>query len=120
MLNKPYSKEQQLFKNKTKAAKKKSKNKPTEKELTYLQWLQTKKFTCFVCGSKNMIQMHHIKERSTDAKNHKELIPLCFNHHLGMQLSPHGTPTAWRVTYSIEEQRAAANKIYEEFENEKK
>ncbi len=86
------------------------KNKPrsTAEERDYLDWLHQQETQCFQCGTFNNIEWHHVKEYSTDKKNHNELIPLCKYHHTGHTLSPHGTPRQWRNMYPIEVQRAEA------------
>lgn len=104
-----YSKEQQLYKNK--------KPKITQHEKDYLAWLQTQKFHCFVCHATTNIEMHHVKFKSTDKKNHKRLIPLCKFHHTGNIFSVHGTPTQWREAYTLEEQNNYADKIYAKYIN---
>lgn len=85
-------------------------------ELDYLNWLQTLKAPCMVCN--NIVEhWHHVKRDSTDKKDHTKLIPLCAFHHIGDELSPHGTPKLWRNTYSIEIQNSLAGKYYEEYKN---
>ncbi len=83
----------------------------------YLEWLQMQVYPCFVCGGFNGIEWHHVKEVSSDTKNHKRLIALCGveHHRLGQTLSAHGTPKKWRDTYSMEEQNEAADKIYADY-----
>lgn len=84
-------------------------------EREYLNWLQQQNHNCFVCGISNNIEMHHVKLKSTDRKNHKILIPLCINHHKGRMLSPHGNPNLFRSTFSIEQQIKVANNLYNTF-----
>jgi len=115
---------------KRKIIKKKSeKNLATPEEKEFLDWLkedfQYEKYPCFVCNNLNTndsIEWHHVKKYSSDAKNHKRLIPLCGNEHhrLGTTLSPHGTPKKWRETYSMEEQNAYADKVWNDFQTYKK
>jgi len=83
----------------------------------YLEYLQELDAVCFVCGKKNGIEWHHVKLYSSDKKNHKRLIPLCGveHHRLGMELSAHGTPKKWRETYSMDEQNAYADEIYNKY-----
>ena len=78
-------------------------------------------YPCFVCGGFNGIEWHHVKEVSSDAKNHKRQIALCGveHHRLGQTLSAHGTPKKWRATYSMQEQNEAADKIYADYLAEK-
>ncbi len=88
----------------------------------YLKWLKEfAVYPCFVCGGFNGIEWHHVKEVSSDVKNHKRLIPLCGveHHRLGSVLSAHGTPKKWRETYLMEEQEEAADKIYADYLAEK-
>jgi len=103
---------------KQKARLRDSKTKPTAKDKLYLQWLQERDTTCFVCGKQNGIEWHHVKRDSTDKKNHKRLIPLCgVEHHRLGDLSPHGNPKKWRETFSMDFQNEYADEIYEEFLN---
>ena len=82
----------------------------------YLQWLQTQQYQCFVCGTYENIEMHHIKKHSNDKKNHKELIPLCVMHHrLSNELSAHNTPTKFRELYPIKKQREYARTLYNNY-----
>ena len=101
------TKKQQLYKNKE------PKISSIEKE--YLNYLQTLNARCWLCKNPFDVEWHHIKLKSTDKKDHKRLIPLCKKHHTGNELSPHGTPTKWRETYSIQEQNRWADIYYKEF-----
>ena len=94
----------------------KNKKKTTDEDKEYLEWLQHQDYKCFVCGKQNGIEFHHIKEYSTDKKNHQRLIPLCFMHHrLSNDISAHGTPKKWRETYTMEQQNEVADKIYQDY-----
>ena len=101
------SKKQQLYKNKE--------PKISSIEREYLNWLQQQNHNCFVCGISSNIEMHHVKLKSTDKKNHKRLIPLCIEHHKGNILSPHGAPSKWRESISILRQELYADSLYETF-----
>jgi len=90
----------------------KKKTTTTTEEREYLSWLQTIEANCMVCN-KNADHWHHVKLNSTDKKNHFELIPLCIDHHVGNELSPHGTPKKWRQKFSMEGQLAKAYYYYE-------
>ena len=80
----------------------------------HLEWLQTTDYGCLVCGNLSNREWHHVKEHSTDKKNHKRLIPLCCMHHrLSNEFSAHGTPSLFRKTYPMEVQNALADKIYQ-------
>ena len=82
----------------------------------YLDWVHTQSYHCFVCSTYLDIEWHHIKEDSHSKKNHKELLPLCINHHrLGTDISAHGNTKAFRLAYPIEVQREFAKNIYLEF-----
>jgi hypothetical protein len=107
------TKKEQLRWNKPKK-KKRSKRITTDEELDYLRWFKEQKFRCFVCGSPNT-ESHHIKERSSDKKNHYELLPLCWEHHHGSVLSPHGTPHTWRNNFTMEEQREFSKQLRREY-----
>ena len=89
----------------------KKKSRVEQNDLDYLKWAKQQPLECFVCGN-NQTQLHHIKKNSTDKKNHKELLPLCVEHHLGNVLSPHGTPSKFRETYTMEVQRQSAKDLY--------
>lgn len=92
-----------------------SKNKPTELEQEYLNWLQNQvHYRCFVCGD-YWHDMHHVKLHSSDKKVHTELIPLCTNHHIGTEVSPHGTPSKWRLVFTMKQQRYVANNMFKDF-----
>lgn len=87
----------------------------TKKEKDYLEWFAHQSLSCIVCGSYNMIEGHHIKERSTDQKNHFQMIPLCKEHHTGNKISPHGAKAKFFDMFPIEAQRTIAFIIYNHF-----
>lgn len=97
----------------------KNKKKITTEDKKYLEWLQSQSYKCFVCGKTNPndpIEWHHVKLHSTDKKNHKRLIPLCWMHHrLSSELSAHGTPKKFRELYPIVIQNNKADEIYAEY-----
>ena len=99
------------------------KNKPkiTNEDKEYLAWLQLQDYNCFCCGKQNGIEYHHVKENSSDRKDHTLLIPLCGVecHRLGQTLSAHGTPKKWREVFPIHKQKLAAAKIYADYLIEK-
>jgi len=92
----------------------KNKKKITNEDKDYLEWLQNQDFVCFACGKQNGIEWHHVKECSTDKKNHQRLIPLCGEecHRNGQELSAHGTPKKFREVYPVKAQNAFADRIY--------
>ena len=122
-----YTKQQQLINNKEKTKpkfgkksykwnKKGYKRITTDDELKYLTWLKKQNINCLVCGCKDT-QIHHIKEKSTDKKNHYKVIILCKRHHIGKEISPHGNKKEFFKIYPIEYQKAIAKhllKIYKE------
>jgi hypothetical protein len=112
-----YSKADQLKKNRT-TKKPSMKNKPkiTQHERDYLQWLKEQDLSCFSCGKKRGVELHHIKQSSSDRKNHLEVIPLCgvTCHRLG-EYSAHSNPRWFRSEYPIEVQRKFAKILYKEF-----
>jgi hypothetical protein len=110
-------------------AKKSKKNVVTALEQEFMDWLHSDAvyfdYPCFVCGKFNpcdKIGWHHVKEFSSDKKNHKRQIPLCDKEHhwLGNVLSPHGTPKKWRATYTMKVQNKYADSIWNDFLNYKK
>ena len=127
-----YTKEEQLKKVKKKKVstfgkknilKKKSQN-LSKDEKDFLNWLQTRENTvCFVCGKNDFydkIEWHHVKNSSSDKKNHFRLIPLCGSkHHKNGELSPHGGARKFRETFTYEEQLFYAAKIHLEYLNNK-
>lgn len=112
-----YSKEQQLKWNKSNRKPKTKKSKASNDEIAFLNWAKDKKFGCFVCGGRNT-ELHHIKLKSTDKKNHYHVIPLCIEHHKGYELSPHGTPTKWREIYTMSQQIEFAECMYGKYKEE--
>jgi len=92
----------------------------TKEEKTYLDWFAHQSLGCIVCGSHFMIEGHHVKERSTDRKNHFQLIPLCAEHHTGNKISPHGAKRAFFNMFPIEAQRTIAFVIYNKFLEQQK
>ena len=90
------------------------------KEPKYLNYLhEIKQPVCFVCSISLGIQIHHIKENSSDYRDDTKVIPLCFEHHHGTELSPHGNPKAWRYSFTMEEQLESAEKLYTEYKKGK-
>lgn len=130
-----FSKSEQLKKDKVKnvstfgkkksCLKKKSKKSLlTKEEQDYLTWLQSRENSvCFVCGKRNFnddLEWHHVKNSSSDKKNHFRLIPLCGHlHHRNGDLSPHGNAKRWRETFSLEMQLIYAAEIHLEYLNSK-
>lgn len=100
--------------------KKSKKNLLTKEEQDYLTWLQGRENSvCFVCGKRNFnddLEWHHVKNSSSDKKNHFRLIPLCGSkHHRNGELSPHGGARKFRETFTYEEQLFYAAKIHLEY-----
>ena len=100
--------------------KKSKKSLLTKEEQDYLTWLQCRENSvCFVCGKINFnddLEWHHVKNSSSDKKNHFRLIPLCGHlHHRNGELSPHGSPKKWRETFSLEVQMEYAAEIHQEY-----
>ena len=66
------------------------------------------------------LEWHHVKNSSSDKKNHFRLIPLCGHlHHRNGDLSPHGNAKRWRETFSLEVQLSYAAEIHLEYINSK-
>lgn len=102
------SKKQQTYSNRLKPK--------AKKEPKYLSWLhQIEQPPCFVCNTIAGIQMHHVKEHSTDARIDSQIIPLCQNHHLGNDFSVHMTPKAFKETYDMKTQLKYADDLYRRY-----
>ena len=100
--------------------KKSKKSLLTKEEQDYLTWLQGRENSvCFVCGKRNFnddLEWHHVKNSSSDKKNHFRLIPLCGHlHHRNGDLSPHGNAKRWRETFSLQVQLIYAAEIHLEY-----
>lgn len=104
-----------LFDDKRLRDKPSSKNTSKEyKEPKYLSYLhEVLQPPCIVCQTHMGIEMHHIKEASSDPKDDRFVIPLCHEHHLGNKFSAHGSAKQFRAKYSYQTQMAAAQKLYE-------
>lgn len=87
----------------------------SKRDPAYLAWFALENHRCFVCGTIEAVQGHHVKLYSSDPKDDHKLLPLCIEHHTGLKLSPHGTPRLWRETYSMEHQEQVAGEIYAEY-----
>lgn len=86
------------------------------KEPQYLKWLhEVRQPSCFVCNTFIGIQIHHIKEHSSDLRDDDKVIPLCYEHHLGNEFSVHGTARKFREEYPIEMQLEYAEELYNEY-----
>jgi len=91
-----------------------------KKQPKFLKWLhEVRQPPCFVCGISVGIQAHHVKEGSSDYRDDTKVIPLCHEHHLGVNFSAHGTPKAFREEYPIRYQEMIAEELFREYENDK-
>lgn len=107
-----YSKQSQLKRNEPLKQK-------ARKEPKYLSWLHEQYPRCFVCGKRNKIELHHIKNCSSDKKDDRYVIPLCGEeHHRSGTLSPHCGAKLWRATFSIGMQREYSENLYRKYEDE--
>ena len=94
----------------------KNKKTITQDDKDYLEWFSNQDIPCFVCGTYENVEGHHIKESSSDKKVHTEILPLCMYHHrLGQILSAHGTPKKFREDYPMETQRGFANEQFNRY-----
>lgn len=90
------------------------------KDKEYLRWLhEVEQPCCLVCKSYVGVQMHHVKESSSDKRNDNEVIPLCYNHHLGEEFSVHGTARKFKQEYPLEYQLFVADSLYFKYKREK-
>lgn len=94
-------------------------------EQQFMDWLHTeeqfKYYACVICGRiecyEDSIDWHHIKQASSDKKDHKKQIPVCHNrcHILGKEFSIHGTPVKFREKFSWKVQNEIADEIFSRF-----
>ncbi len=85
------------------------------KDTAYLNWFAKQAFPCYECNAYEGVEGHHIKRDSTDRKDDTLLLPLCYKHHHGTGLSPHGTPKKWRARYPYDVQVKSANTLYDQY-----
>ena len=64
-----------------------------------------------MCGNSS-IELHHVKCRSIVGRDDRFVIPLCVEHHLGSERSPHGNPANFM---SKEDQKNLAIKYYQDY-----
>lgn len=96
----------------------KNSGKRVKKYPEYLKYLHEElQPPCFVCGKREGIELHHVKQYSSDPKNDSLVIPLCGEtcHRNGAELSAHGTPKLFRAVYPIEDQIEFARGLYCDF-----
>lgn len=88
------------------------------KEPAYIRWFhEVYQPPCYVCDTFFGIQFHHIKERSTDERIDSIGMPLCEEHHLGVEFSAHGTPVKFKERYPMDVQYTSAAKMYKKFKD---
>ena len=86
------------------------------KDTQYLSYMHNSYKTCVVCSSPT-IELHHIKAYDIVGRDDRYVLPLCVEHHRGT-FSPHGAEKkAFFDKFSIDEQKAKAEKFYREFLN---
>ncbi len=85
------------------------------KDADYMAWLHNEHLECFVCHSRQGIQIHHVKEHSTDMRTDDKAIPLCYEHHLGVDMSAHGTPGRFKELYPMKVQLEKAKSLYDRY-----
>jgi len=86
------------------------------KEPEYLRYLhEDLQPRCFVCNVRYGVEMHHLKRDSTDKRIDKLILPLCWTHHHGFDMSPHGNPGQFRKQYTMDEQIEFAEKMYRRY-----
>lgn len=85
----------------------------------YIKWFhEVYQPSCFVCGSLVGVQFHHIKEHSSDERDDMFGLPLCYEHHLGNEFSPHGTPVKFKKVYPMVIQHAWSLEMYNKYLSE--
>lgn len=103
------TKEEQLYKHK---------EPKVIRDRDYLTWLKSQPLKCFVCGTNQNIELHHIKQSSSQPKNDRQMLSLCSYHHrYSHEISPHSNAKAWRQAYSYEMQLDYAEKLYQEYKD---
>ncbi len=85
-----------------------------DSELEYLNWAKNQDLRCMVCGSGDF-QLHHLKRSSSDKKNHFMVIPLCLEHHIGKEMSPHGAKKIFFEVYSWEWQVRYSKNLHKNY-----
>ena len=88
------------------------------KDRKYLSWLHESGQSCMICNVEIGLEAHHVKRDSTDKRSDDSCLILCWEHHHGTELSPHGTPKLFREMYPIEWQKNEANKLYNQYKKE--
>ena len=79
----------------------------------FIEWLHNQ--PCYVC-QRTPSEAHHVKRKGQVTKDHKLLIPLCYEHHRG-DYSPHGKHRKeFLKMYPIDPQIEFANSLLYEFE----
>ena len=112
-----FTKEMQLSKKRTKKKPSmKNKKKITDDEKEFLEWAKEQDLSCFACGTKNGIELHHVKKSSVYAKNHKRVIPLCgIEHHRLGKYAVHTNKKWFFDKFPLEMQERFADSLYEDF-----
>ena len=82
-----------------------------------MEWLHNEHLECFVCSSRQGIQLHHVKEHSTDMRTDDKAIALCYNHHLGSEFSVHGTPKLFKELFPMSAQLNKARDLYNRYKS---
>lgn len=120
-MREPFTKEMQLSKKRTnKKPSMKNKKRITDEEKDFLEWLKNQQLNCFVCGTKNGIELHHVKESSSCRKNHKRVIPLCgVEHHRLGKYAVHVNKKWFFEKYPIKMQEEFADSLYQDFKRRK-
>lgn len=78
----------------------------------YLSWIHD--CPCMVCGCYE-VEAHHIRLRSTNARNDHKVVPLCPDHHRGTY-SPHGKNAgAFKVAYPNKFMEELADDYYDTY-----
>lgn len=91
-----------------------------ESEPEYIKWFhENHQPPCFVCGTYLGIEFHHIKEHSVDKRIDSVGMPLCWEHHHGTVLSPHGAAVKFKEVYPMEVQLKYAKNMYELYSSQK-
>lgn len=91
----------------------------TKEEQAYLDYVQTIQRPCIRCHKINPqdgIEWHHIKQYSSDKKDHSRLIPLCGNEcHKNGKESVHGNKKGFFLKFPWEYQVKLADRYFNEY-----
>ncbi len=76
-----------------KPAKKKKRPKKTAEDTAHMSWVASQ--GCMICGG--LACVHHVRKNG-EPRDHRKTIPLCYNHHQGVEgIHTRGKKEWWRI-----------------------